>query len=127
MKKNLAILGGTVASLLMPAVVFAQDSLSNLCSGIGFGSAEGLVCKVYDIVRIVIPLLILGAVGYFIYGIFNYIKAEGDDAKSKGKTLMINGIIGFAVILGLWGLVSVLLQTFGLGGGTVNEGAFPTF
>jgi hypothetical protein len=41
---------------------------------------------------------------------------------------MIHGIIGFAVILGLWGLVNILLHTFGLQGGSgAVQNQFPTF
>ncbi len=126
MKKNFAVLGATVASFLMPAVVFAQD-LAAQCAVVGGGTVDSLICRVYSIVRIIIPLLILGAVAFFIYGVINFIRADSDDEKKKGKALMVNGIIGFAVILGLWGLVSILLNTAGVGGGSVNQGAFPTF
>jgi hypothetical protein len=125
MKKNFAVLGVSVASFLMPVVVFAQD-LAAQCAVVGGGTLDSFACRIYSIVRIVIPLLILIAVAVFIYGVFNFIKSEGDD-KAKGKIQMMNGIIGFAVILGLWGLVSILLNTFGVGGGSVNQGAFPTF
>ena len=125
MKKNFAVLGATVASFLMPAVVFAQD-LAAQCAVVGGGTIDSLACRIYSIIRIVIPLLILVAVAFFIYGVFNFIRGEGD-VKDEGKQMMMNGIIGFAVILGLWGLVSILLNTFGVGGGSVNQGAFPTF
>ena len=125
MKKNFAVLSATVASFLMPAVVFAQD-LAAQCAVTAGGTIDSLACRIYSIIRIVIPILILGAVAFFIYGVAQYIAQEGEK-KEEGKKIMINGIIGFAVILGLWGLVSILLNTFGVGGGTVNQGAFPTF
>lgn len=126
MKKNFAVLGATVASFLMPVVVFAQD-LATQCAVVGGGTIDSLACRVYSIVRIVIPLLILIAVAYFIFGVFKFIRGDSDDEKKAGKATMINGIIGFAVILGLWGLVSIVLNTAGVGGGSVNQGAFPTF
>ena len=125
MKKNFAVLSATVASFLMPVVVFAQD-LAAQCAVVGGGTVDSLICRVYSIVRIVIPLLILAAVLFFVWGIVQFISSE-EELKKEGKDKMLKGIVGLAVILGMWGLVSILLNTAGVGGGTVNQGAFPTF
>jgi hypothetical protein len=42
--------------------------------------------------------------------------ADGEEAKTKGKDQIIYGIIGFAVIIGLWGFVNLIVNTFSLGG-----------
>ena len=41
---------------------------------------------------------------------------DSEEAKSKGKDKIIYGIIGFAVIVGVWGLVDLITNTFGLTG-----------
>jgi zinc transporter ZupT len=48
--------------------------------------------------------------------VVRYVIADGEEAKTKGRDSMIYGIIGFAVIIGLWGFVNIIVSTFGLSG-----------
>lgn len=130
MKKTLAYIGTVGASLAAPFVAFAQrTSLAQQCSGSGIGgNLNNVACTIYRLVNIIIPLLILGAVAFFIYGIVQFLSAKEGGDKAKARSMMVNGIIAFAVILGLWGLVYILLNTFGINRGAVNvEYDFPTF
>ncbi len=47
----------------------------------------------------------------FAWGVFKYIRAEGDD-KTAGREFIIWGIVGLFVMVSFWGLVSVLQHTF---------------
>ena len=51
---------------------------------------------------------------YFVWGVIHYVIADGEEAKEKGKDTMLYGIIGFAVITSLWGLVTLLTTTLNL-------------
>ena len=124
-KKTLAIIGATAVTIGTPVFVLAQD-LATTCAAASLGNAEGIICKIYGLVKIIIPLMILGAVAYFIWSVVKFIQADGEE-KEAARNGMIQSIIGFVVILGLWGIVSIVLNTFGVGGGTVNQAAFPTF
>lgn len=64
----------------------------------------------------VIPLLISVMALIFFWGVFNYFFLKRDDAKarSEGAQFMMWGIIGFAVVVSMWGLVRILLGTFGI-------------
>jgi len=115
------------ASMFLPLIASAQSLAAQCLGQAGRGdSLESVVCTIYRLIRIVIPVLILGAVAYFIWGIVKFISSDGEE-KEAGRGMMINGIVAFAVILGLWGLVYILLNTFGVRTGGVNEGTFPTF
>jgi hypothetical protein len=46
--------------------------------------------------------------------------SASEEAKKKGKDHMIYGIIGFAVIVGVWGLVNIVTTTFGLKGDAIK-------
>lgn len=119
-KKHLPVIGATVVSVLLPvSMVLAAVNPVGTCAPGTFNPSglENLICRVYSIIQIVIPVLILAAVAYFIYGVVKFVIAGDAEEKGEGRTMMINGIIGFAVIIGLWGLVRILLSTFG-----VNEG-----
>ena len=65
-----------------------------------------------------VPVLFALAFIVFLYGVAKaYIFSAGEPAEvSKGHKLILWGIIGFAVMLSMWGLVNVVSSTFGLSG-----------
>ena len=75
-----------------------------------------LICQVHRILNSIIPVIIALGVVYFVWGVVHYMIAGGDEAKKKGRDQIIYGLIGLAVISGLWGLVNIITNTFGLGG-----------
>ena len=128
MKKKIASIGAAAAALVLPVVAFAQNSAVSCANNIYQKGIEDVICRVYRIIKIVIPVLILGAVAWFIWGIIQFLTAHDAEEKGQARGMMIHGIIAFAVILGLWGLVNILLSTFGLEGSNVGgPGALPTF
>ena len=75
-------------------------------------------------VNIIVPILIALGVVIFIWGVLTYVIASDEEAKSAGRNRIIWGIIGLAVIIGLWGLVRILTNTFGVQ--NTGEITFPT-
>lgn len=63
-----------------------------------------------------IPVIFLLAFVTFMYGIVLYIARSGDEGKRKdGIRYMTYGVIGLAVMLGVWGIVELLaLSLFGV-------------
>jgi hypothetical protein len=95
------------------------------CSSTGIGK---IICQFQQILNSIVPVLVAFGVVVFIWGVVLYVIADGEEAKKKGKDRMIYGIIGFAVIIGLWGFVNIIVNTFGLsatapGGLNVNGAA----
>lgn len=130
MKKSLAVLSTAGAMLAAPFVALAQTkpSLSITCASTQSGDLNGVVCTIYRLINVVIPVLILGAVAWFIWGIVQFITAHDGEEKGAARGMMVHGIIAFAVILGMWGIVFILLRTFSVGTGAANvEYSFPTF
>ncbi len=67
------------------------------------------------LVNSVIPLILALAVAMFVWGVVQYVINTDEEAKrEKGKQFMIWGIIGLTVMVGVWGLVSILGSTFGI-------------
>lgn len=62
-----------------------------------------------------IPLLIGIAVLVFLWGVVKYVTA-GDDAEKRkaGGALMAYGILAIFVMISVWGLVNILVDTFSL-------------
>jgi hypothetical protein len=77
-----------------------------------------VICKVGSLLKSIIPVLMTIGVIYFVWGIVGYVIGDDEEAKKRGKNKIIYGIIGFAVIMGMWGLVNIVITTFGFDGGT---------
>ena len=58
----------------------------------------------------VIPLLYAFAFLVFIIGMARFFFLEGEEERKKGKEFMFFGIIGLAVIFGVWGVVHLFLS-----------------
>lgn len=56
-------------------------------------------------------MLVLGLVVFF-WGVVKYIKVTGGEEKAEAKAIMFWGIIALFVMVSVWGLVQVLVNTF---------------
>ena len=110
MKKSLAYIGTAFA---IPFFAFAQ-AITSVQSGGQF---------VINIINTVaVPVLFAVAFVVFIFGIFQYfILGKGDEEKqTQGRSLMLYGLIGFFLMVSVWGLVNILVGTFSLNANVPN-------
>lgn len=64
-----------------------------------------------------IPMLIVLATVVFMVGILRYVAAGGDEEKVKaGRNMMIFGVIALTVMVSMWGIAKILVETFDVGG-----------
>ena len=115
MKKKLLVLAGVVG---LPMLAFAN---SNACMPVTPGATntttfQNMLCTVGNILDFAIPILITLGVVYFVWGVITYVISSDEEAKKSGRDRMIWGIIGLTVIVGVWGLVTILGNTFGTNG-----------
>ncbi len=126
MKKKLVVLTGFVLGLA-PVAAFAQTTgVFNGCAGERLGTVQGMLCKIGDILNLVVPILITLGIIYFIWGVITYVIGSDEEAKEAGRNRIIFGIIGLAVIIGVWGLVKILTNTFGVNTTSGEHIIFPT-
>jgi hypothetical protein len=116
--KKIGYLIASAGTLALPMFASAQ-----LTSGDG-GDLEVLMDGILQFVNdFLIPFII--AIGFlvFVWGMFQYFIAGGanDDAKAKGKSLMIYATLGFVLIIVFWGIINLLTQSTGLDNQTVNS------
>jgi predicted membrane channel-forming protein YqfA (hemolysin III family) len=124
MKKKLIVLGSVLG---MPMLTFAQTTSGCKSLGVGGDSTlTTLLCNIGNILNSVVPILVALGVVYFVWGVVSYVIASDEEAKSAGRNRMIWGIIGLAVIVGMWGLVNILGKTFGLQNGPAGGVTLPT-
>lgn len=113
--KKLGLIG---AALAFPALAFAQvNSVQDAASFL-----IGLINNV------AVPVVFALAFIVFIWGVFQYfiVGAGNEEAKGKAQALMLWGLIGFFVMVSVWGLVSILTGTVQLNSSTPNYPTAPT-
>ena len=117
MKKALAITSGTLAVFALPLVSFA--AISNISDAGSF--------VINTINNVLVPVLFAVAFIVFLWGAFQtfIVGASSDEVKEKGKNLMLYGLIGFFVMVSIWGLVNILTGTVSFGNSTGPSGGIP--
>lgn len=65
---------------------------------------------------ILIPLLFAVALLVFMWGVYNYFIAGGanEDKRQEGRQFVLWGVVGFAIIISVWGLVAMVIYTLGI-------------
>lgn len=75
------------------------------------------------IVNPLIGMLFAIAIVYFLYGVYQFIaNAESEDKKTAGKQHMIWGIVGLTIMIGVFGIIQLALNTFGIDGIDPEQG-----
>lgn len=91
----------------LPSIALAQLG--------GVGTADNLVTFLKNVLNTATVLILGAAVVFFLWGVFQFVMAAGDDeARAKGRNHIIYGIIGIAVMVSLWGLVNFFTGSAGL-------------
>jgi hypothetical protein len=94
------------ASFALPMLALAQVS-----------DVQDLGTKIIDIINtVLVPLVFALAFIVFLWGVFTYFIAGGanDEKRKTGQQLMIWGLVGFLVMLSVWGIINLLLGTLDL-------------
>lgn len=97
-------------------------------TGINMGIVTGYSSSIINIINnVFVPVLFAVAFLTFLWGVYKYfiLGATKEESRKEGRDFVFWGIIGFVVILSMWGLVAVVGSTFGLSaGGTAPN--YPT-
>ncbi len=95
---------------------------------VAYASLDSFLIKVDQlIVNPLILLLFALALAYFLYGVVEFMfNQANEEKKTSGKSHMLWGIIGITIMMGVWTILGIILNTFNLSGqinpeqGTVN-------
>lgn len=107
----------TIAILLPEHVAMAAGTVKDLA---------GIKKLIVDSINnIFVPVIFSIAFIVFLVGVFKYFIAGAADQESqnKGKQLILYGIVGFAIMVSVWGLVNVLVNSLGLS--STTKPAYP--
>lgn len=108
MTKLLAFTSTALTALALPLVSSAA-TITNIADVGSF--------IINTINNIIVPVLFAVAFIVFLWGAFNtfIVGATDEEVKEKGKSLMLWGLIGFFVMVSVWGLVNILTGTISFG------------
>lgn len=102
-------------ALVLPMTTFAQSSscLADFKKEGTLGALfEYLICLAQSSI---VPLLFVVAMVAFIWGVVQFVAgADNEEKREKGRQFMIWGIVGLAVMVSVWGLVSIFTKSFGI-------------
>jgi len=117
MKKALTI-SSLVAAFALPLVSFA--AINNVSDAGSF--------VINTINNILVPVIFAIAFIVFLWGAFDafILGANNGEVKEKGKNLMLWGLIGFFVMVSVWGLVNILTGTINFGSSSGPTGGTPS-
>lgn len=93
---------GLSLAYFLPAVTFAT----------GPTDLKGVICLINEYLGYIIPLLFSIALVFFIIGIVKFF-VGGEEKLAEAKQMALWGIIGLFVMFSVWGLVNILINTFG--------------
>ena len=88
-----------------------------MSGGINTFYLQGYASSIIGIINtILVPVLLTVAFLVFVYGVFNYfiLGAANESKRTEGAQFVLWAVVGFVVILSVWGLVSLLGSTLGL-------------
>lgn len=76
------------------------------------------------IINPLIGLLFALAIVYFLYGVFEFLSNQAnEEKKTTGKSHMMWGIIGITIMMGVWTILSIVLNTLGINKSEINPEA----
>ncbi|MHB1330391.1 MAG: pilin [Minisyncoccota bacterium] len=94
------------ATLAFAPMVAGAQSLNNI---------DTLLENIGDLVSAALPIVVGLALLGFFWGLMKFIFSAGDeDAKEKGKQIMIYGIVALFVMVAVWGLVEFIAESLGV-------------
>lgn len=119
--RRIQLFGGLVAVGALAPVAFVFAQLVD--PGGGGGRFELLLANILEFTNTVLIPFIIG-IGFlvFVWGMFQFFIAGGanEEAKEKGKSLMIYAMLGFLLIIVFWGIINLLATSIGLEGETID-------
>lgn len=89
---------------------------------VAYASVDTFVAKLNTyIFNPIIVLLVIAALAYFLYGIFEFIQgADNEEARSKGKRHIVWGLIGLFIMVAVFFIMKVILGTIGIDESEIN-------
>lgn len=108
--------------LVIPIVASAQTNF--------FFTLRPYFVQLFEILFVLLPFALTLSVLFFLWGLARFIYRAGDEREHEnGRRIMVWGVIAIFVFVSIFGIMEVILQTFGLdvaGPGSLGIVGIPT-
>jgi len=64
-----------------------------------------------NIVDPLVMLVFAVAIVVFVYGVFQMVWSDADDARKRGRMSVLGGLIGMFIMLSAWGIIHIIADT----------------
>lgn len=83
-----------------------------------YASVDSFILSVNKvIINPIIVFLFALAIVYFLYGVYEFISnQENEENKTTGKNHMVWGIIGIVIMMGVFTILNIIMNTFDITG-----------
>jgi len=114
--------------MLLKLLIKTSNGMDFFSTKIAFASStsfDGFIRNVESmIIDPIIGLLFALAIVYFLYGVFEFLSNQAnEEKKTTGKSHMIWGVIGITIMMGVWTILSIVLNTLGINKSEINPEA----
>jgi len=110
-----------ISRSIVLAASFATPLLTAAATGVPSGIDPTYITNystgIQNVINdILVPVLLAIAFIVFLWGVYKYFILGAADSKSQeeGRAFVMWGVIGFVVILSVWGLINIVGTTLGL-------------
>lgn len=87
----------------------------------GSRDVNALAIQIKSYFNLAIEMMLAAAIAWVIWSAFKFVLSAGDEEKrAEGRSGIIYGVIGIAVMVSVWGLVSLVTGSTGLTGTTAG-------
>ena len=105
MKKSIGIVSGAILTPFIASAAVFTPPATNV------GSLATWLSQIFNVAT---TLILSAAVVFFLFGVFQFVMSAGDeDARKEGRSHIIYGLIGIAVMVSVWGLVNFFTNSLG--------------
>ena len=93
-------------------------------TNVAYASVDTFIASVNKQIINPLILLLFGlALVYFLYGVFEFIANQtSEEKKTQGKSHMIWGIIGITIMMGVFTIMNIVLNTINVDGIDPRQG-----
>ena len=93
-----------------------SNGMDLLSTKIAYASLDSFIGNVDKlIINPLILFLFALAVVYFLWGVLEFLMNQGnDEKKTSGKSHMLWGIVGIVIMMGVWTILGMIINTFNI-------------
>ena len=93
-----------------------------LSANIAYASVDSFIANANRlIINPLITLLFALAMVFFLYGMVEFLfNQANEEKKTSGKSHMLWGIIGITIMMGVWAILGIVLNTLGIPESEIN-------